>query len=72
MLLSMSCGTCPESPKPIEPLKIKIEWPIFPPPDQVTMAEGVVSMPLDYWLLIAEYKIEIDRLHKIIGEEILK
>jgi len=68
----MSCGTCPETPEPIEPLKIKIEWPAFPLPGEVTMAEGVVSMPLDYWLLIAEYKIEIDRLHKIIGEEILK
>jgi len=72
MLLSMSCGTCPETPEPIEPLKIKIEWPVFPPPDQVTMEEGIVSMPLDYWLRITEYVIDVDRLHKIIGEEIRK
>ena len=73
MLLSTSCGTCPETPAPIEPLKIKVEWPTIPPPEEVYMtADGIVSMPLAYWLRIIEYMIDVERLHKIIGEEVLK
>jgi len=34
--------------------------------------DGVVSMPLTYWLRIVEYVIDVERLHKIIGEEILR
>ena len=73
MLLLGSCGTFPEAPEPIEPLKIKIEWPTIPPPNEVYMTvDGVVSMPLTYWLRIVEYVIDVERLHKIIGEEILR
>jgi len=41
-----------------------IVFPTFPPPDCVTFdeANGLVSMPLWYWLMIAEYKIDIDAL----------
>jgi hypothetical protein len=36
------------------------------------MAEGVVSMPLDYWLQITEYVVDVERVHTIVGDEILK
>jgi hypothetical protein len=70
MLLSVSCRTSP-APE-IEPIKIPLDWPAFPPPNEVVMAEGMVSMPLDYWLQITEYVVDIERLRKIVGDEILK
>lgn len=68
--LSVSCRT-PPAPE-IEPLRIPIDWPVFPPPDVVTLADGIVSMPLDYWLRITEYVVDIERVHKIVGDEIVK
>ena len=39
-------------------------FPVFPPPDPVTLDEGseTVSMPLWYWQKIAEYKIDVDAI----------
>ena len=39
-----------------------VDFPIFPPPDCVTYDEATdtVSMPLEYWQRIAEYKIDVD------------
>jgi len=28
------------------------------------MTNGIVSMPLDYWLLITDYAIEVDAVQK--------
>lgn len=70
-LLSVSCRTCPETPE-IEPLKIPLSWPTWPTPDEVSMEDGVVSMPLEYWLQVTEYVIEVDRIRKIVGEEFVK
>ena len=43
-----------------------IVFPTFPPPDCVTFDEEteLVSMPLWYWLLIANYKIDMDAIEE--------
>lgn len=43
-----------------------VTFPTFPPPDCVTFDEstGTVSLPLWYWLLIANYKIDIDAIEQ--------
>lgn len=70
-LLNTSCRTSPEAPE-IEPIEIPIDWPTFPPPDEVILENGVVSMPLDYWLQITEYAVDVERVRKIVGEEIVR
>jgi hypothetical protein len=43
-----------------------VTFPTFPPPDCVTFDEetGTVSLPLWYWLLIANYKIDVDAIEQ--------
>ena len=57
----MSCQSCPE---PIEPVKLDLDFPVFPTPSGVTMTDNIVSMPLDYWLLITDYAIDVDAVKK--------
>jgi len=47
----------------VEPVKIDLVFPVFPEPaGQATYNDdtGIVSMPLDYWLLITDYKIDVN------------
>ena len=41
-----------------------ITFPVFPDPAPAVFDEktNTVSMPLDYWLLITEYKDDVDRV----------
>jgi len=49
----------------------ELDWPDFPDPTgEVTMADGVVSMSLDYWMQIASYAIAVQRVRDIVGDEI--
>lgn len=59
LLLSISCQTRPAT---VEPVSVEINFPVFPnPAGNVTLhPDGTVSMPLEYWLKIAEYKLEVD------------
>lgn len=57
-------ASCAGSPK-VEYVRTAIAvpaFPAFPDPDPVTLDEGTetVSMPLWYWMKIAEYKIGVD------------
>ncbi len=61
-LLSACCTTSPV----VGPSLPALEWPAFPAPDGVTLADGVVSMPLDYWLGIARYAVDVERVREII------
>ena len=57
MLLSISCRTVTETA-----IEITIDWPTFPDPRGVTVLSPdgkIVAMPIDYWLLIAEYVISV-------------
>lgn len=48
-------------------MTVPVEWPTFPDPaGQVTLAEGVVSMPLDYWLAVARYAVEVERVRGVL------
>ena len=49
----------------MEPVKIDLDFPVFPTPAGVTMADNIVSMPLDYWLLITDFAIDVDAVRKI-------
>lgn len=66
MLLTQACQTSPR----IEIVYDvpDVTFPAFPPPDCVTLDDetGTVSMPLWYWLLIANYKIDVDAIEKYI------
>jgi hypothetical protein len=46
-----------------------IIFPVFPPPDSVTLDEETetVSMPLWYWQKIAEYKIDVDAIERYLA-----
>ncbi len=59
--------SCQTKPAKIEPVEIEIEFPVFPDPaGRVFLApSGMVYMELDYWLKIAEYKIEVDRTEEL-------
>ncbi len=55
MLLSISCRTTPTPA-----VEIAIDWPVFPNPrGVVSLDDGIVSMPLDYWLLVTGYEISV-------------
>jgi len=38
----------------------------------VVLRDGVVYMPLEYWLLIVEYVVDVERVRAIVGDEILR
>jgi len=63
LLALTSCVHCPPT------VEIPLEWPDFPPPpDTVAMDDGVVSMPLEYWLEVAAYAVAVDRVRTIVGD----
>ena len=33
----------------------------------MVLADGVVSMPLDYWLAVARYAVDVEAVRKIIA-----
>ena len=50
-------------PDPVSVLSDSIVWPAFPDPEGiVTYQDGVVSMPLDFWLEITDYVIDVDNI----------
>ena len=62
LLAFVSCETCPPT------IEVPLEWPDFPPPDAVELTDGVVSMPLEYWLEVAAYAVAVDRVRTIVGD----
>lgn len=57
--LFLSCQSVP--PPVVERVRPVVVFPEFPAPDcRVTESGGVVSMPLEYWLAIVRYKIDVD------------
>ena len=55
----ISCATGTTAP---DQVGLVIEWPNFPDPEGlVEMQDGVVTMPLDYWLQVAEYVVAVRR-----------
>ena len=62
MLLLTSCQS---SPVEVEPIPIEIEWPTPPdPPNQVGIKDGIVYMPLDYWISLIEYVVDVERVRQ--------
>ena len=60
-ILSTSCRSLPE--ERTDP--IKIEWPTPPhPAGQVWVKDGMVYMPLDYWLQLIEYIVDVDAIRQ--------
>ena len=63
--LTLSIIACQTSPR-IEYIHEvpDVVFPTFPPPDSVTLDDEteIVSMPLWYWLAIANYKIDVDAI----------
>ena len=67
LLLSQSCASCP----PHGSAEIPLDWPTFPDPmGQVTLDGEAVTMPLSYWLAVAEYAVAVDRVRGVVGETI--
>ena len=66
MLLTTACQTSQKIKYVYE--VPDVTFPTFPPPDCVTFDEdtGLVSLPLWYWLLIANYKIDVDAIEQYI------
>lgn len=64
-LLSL-CASCQSVPEPVPVVRPVVVFPVFPDPaGRVTMEGGVVSMPLDYWLAIARYKLDVDAAESV-------
>jgi len=65
LLLLWGCCTtspvvCPDPPP--------VQWPTWPDPvGKASLADGVVSMPLDYWLAVARYAVDVEAVRKIIA-----
>jgi hypothetical protein len=67
MLIStilLSCSTV--APAEIKPVPLELDFPLFPDPFDlegeplVRLEVGRVWMPLNYWLRITEYQIEVE------------
>jgi len=66
MLLSGCCTTPPATTN-----LPKVNWPTWPNPVGVVSFDestGAVSMPLDYWLAIARYQVDVDAARKLLQE----
>jgi len=64
-LLFVSCQSS------VPTVKTELDWPTFPDPTgHVTMADGVVTLDLEYWMAIATYAVAVQRVRDIVGEEI--
>jgi hypothetical protein len=59
--LTLLLTSCPSVP-PVKPVEVDITFPVFPDPAGIVRLNEScqVVMPLSYWLLIVEYKIEVD------------
>ena len=65
MILLISCRTPPEA---IPALEITIDWPEFPDPRGIVALspdESRVAMSIDYWILIAEYVLDVRAVRAI-------
>jgi hypothetical protein len=60
----MSCVTCPkdDGPDPVSVVVDAIEFPVFPDSESVTFDGNTVKMPLDIWLSIVDYVLEIEKI----------
>lgn len=57
MLLCASCASCPDVAAP------PIDWPVWPAiPEGLIMKDGMVVVPLDYWLAVVEYAVSVRRV----------
>jgi len=68
-VLLLPLASCVHSPVPAA--IIPVEWPEFPDPgDHVQLlADGIVAMPLTYWIAIVTYVVEIQRIREIMEVE---
>jgi hypothetical protein len=79
--LTLLLASCLTSPKPTLP-SIGLDWPALPDPtgkvlyiDEETcgVAGGMVVMPLEYWLALGRYVVDVERVRKqveiLYGEE---
>lgn len=59
-------NSCTSTRTEYEYITPDVVFPIFPEPDGVTLDEegGVVSMPLEYYIRIAEYKRDVDKVRR--------
>lgn len=59
-----SCVTCPknQSPDPVAVVAESIEFPEFPDPGSAKLNGDIVSMPLDLWLAIVDYVMEVEQI----------
>ncbi len=63
--LTLLLASCQSSPVEVEPIPIEIEWPYPPDPvGQVQMRDGIIYMPLEYWLQLAEYVVDVERVRR--------
>jgi hypothetical protein len=68
--LTLSIASCQTAPKIEYVHEVPdVTFPVFPPPDSVTLDEKTetVSMPLWYWQMIAEYKIDVDAIEEYLS-----
>ena len=59
-----SCVTCPKNPSP-DPVAVvveAVEFPEFPDQGSAELTGDIVSMPLDLWLAIVDYVMEIEQI----------
>lgn len=69
LLLLTSCQTSPPAPSP-RPEPVPVAWPAFPDPaGQVTEKDGVVSMPVEYWLALTRYVIDAEAARELYEAE---
>ena len=59
-----------EAEAPIDPVEIRADFPTFPDPEgYVELTEGgEVVMPLEYWMKITEYVIDVRAVEQTIKE----
>ena len=62
MLLTTSCVTETKVVTKVIHDVPDVEFPVFPDPDPVTLEGETVSMPLWYYIKIAEYKADVDKI----------
>ena len=63
--LTLLLTSCQSSPVEVEPIPIEIEWPYPPDPTGIVwMKDGIAYMPLEYWLQLAEYVVDVERVRR--------
>ena len=61
LIILVSCQSLPIEE---ELVLAEIEWPRPPDPVQIGIRDSVVYMPLDFWILVVEYIIDVEELRK--------